>query len=107
MSQILQSKLETVRRKQVVVALATGVFAHAESLAGPMDFGRVIKTEKLTRIAVLALLALVIVGGTFAWAGESAQTLLKRALFLSDIAVPRKTVATSLSGSPLVAKGDA
>jgi hypothetical protein len=86
-------------------SLVRAMIAQAESLAGPMDFARVIKTEALTRLIVMVLMILIVGVGLFAWAGEPAQALLKRA-FLSNVPVPRATRVLPITESFLAARGD-
>ena len=88
------------------VSLIRAMIAQAESLAGPMDFARVIKTTRLTRIVILCLVILIAGGAAFALGGEVSQDLLKRALFLSDTPVPRKTTVVPITADLLIARGD-
>src|SRR5215212_6108560 len=46
-------------------SLVRAMIAQAESLAGPIDFSRVIKTDALLRTVILALLTLIVTAGTF------------------------------------------
>jgi len=86
-------------------ALVRAMIAQAESLAGPMDFARVVKTDLLTRILIITLSILIVFGGAFAWAGQPARDLLRRA-FLSNVPVPRNTRVLSITDNLLVARGD-
>ena len=86
-------------------SLIRAMIAQAESLAGPIDFTRVIKTERLLRIIVLSALILVIGGAAFAWGGETSRELLRRA-FLSNVPVPRKTRVLPITDDLLIARGD-
>ena len=88
------------------VSLARAMIMQAESLAGPMDFARVIKTERLLRIVIATLLILIAGVTALAWGGEVSRDLLKRSLFLSDIAVPRKTRVYPITDNLLIARGD-
>ena len=86
-------------------SLVRAMIDQAESLAGPMDFARVIKTDVLTRVVVITLSVLILGGGAFAWGGPTAQTLLKRA-FLSSVPVPRDTRVVHVTENLRVARGD-
>ena len=87
-------------------SLARAMVTQAESLAGPMDFGRVIKTDGLIKIVVLTMLIALLGGGLFAYGGETSRALLQRA-FLVDVPIPRATRVLHVSGNLLAAKGDA
>ncbi|HEY7116477.1 MAG TPA: hypothetical protein VH475_07825, partial [Tepidisphaeraceae bacterium] len=87
-------------------SLTRAMIAQAESLAGPMDFARVIRTERLLRVVILSMLILIVAATAFAWGGEVSRDLLKRSLFLADIPVPRKTRVLSITDDLLVARGD-
>lgn len=86
--------------------LISAMIAQAESLAGPMDFARVVKTDRLMRIGGLCAAILVVGIATFVWGGEVTQDLLKRSLFLSDTPVPRKTAVIPITADLLIARGD-
>src|SRR5438874_6835616 len=88
------------------MSLARAMIMQAESLAGPMDFARVIKTERLLRIVIVTLLILIAGVTALAWGGEVSRDLLKRSLFLSDIPVPRKTRVFPITDNLLIARGD-
>jgi hypothetical protein len=88
------------------VSLIRAMIAQAESLAGPMDFARVIKTQRLVRIAILTVVILIAATTIFAWGGDVSKDLLKRSLFLSDTPVPRKTGIVPITANLLIAKGD-
>ena len=87
-------------------SLARAMIAQAEAIAGPIDFARVIKTDRLLRVAALAGLALLLGLGSFVYAADVARDLLQRSLFLSDIPVPRNTRVYPITGDLLVARGD-
>ena len=86
-------------------SLVRAMIAQAESLAGPMDFARVIKTDRLLRVVLLSLLILILGVGAFAWGGEVSSELLKRA-FLGSAPVPRKTRVLPITDNLLIARGD-
>src|SRR5689334_1312599 len=81
-------------------SLVRAMIAQAESLAGPIDFARVIKTDALLRTVIITLLILIVTAGTFAWGGDVSKTLLSRA-FLSNVPVPRKTRVVPITANLL------
>jgi hypothetical protein len=87
-------------------SLARAMIAQAEAIAGPIDFARVIKTDRLLRVAALAGLTLLLGLASFVYAADVARDLLQRSLFLSDIPVPRNTRVYPITGDLLVARGD-
>jgi hypothetical protein len=86
-------------------SLVRAMIAQAESLAGPMDFARVIKTDRLLRVVLLSLLILIVGGAAFAWGGDTSVDLFKRA-FLANVPVPRKTRVLPITDNLLIARGD-
>lgn len=86
-------------------SLIRAMIAQAESLAGPIDFTRVIKTDRLLRVVVLATLIVLLGGAAFVWGGNVSTELLKRA-FLSNVPVPRKTRVVPITDTLLIARGD-
>jgi hypothetical protein len=88
------------------LALANATIAQAEQIAEPIDFARVVRTERLLRIAALAGLILVLALASFIYAGEVARDLLQRSLFLADIPVPRNTRVYPITTDLLIARGD-
>lgn len=86
-------------------SLVGAMIEQAESLAGPMDFTRVVKTDALLKLTVGALSIAILGGLVYTWGGEPAHDLLKRA-FLSNIPVPRATRVQSITADLLVARGD-
>lgn len=86
-------------------SLTRAMIAQAESLAGPMDFTRVIKTDNLLRVVTVSLLILILTAGAFAWGGDVSKELLSRAL-LSNVPVPRKTRVVPVTANLLIARGD-
>jgi hypothetical protein len=87
-------------------SLARALIAQTEALAEPMDFTRVVRTDRLLRTAALAGLILLVGLGSFVYAADVARDLLQRSLFLSDIPVPRNTRVYPITGDLLVARGD-
>jgi hypothetical protein len=86
-------------------SLARAMITQAESLAGPMNFARVIKTENLLRIVVITLLIAILGGAAFTYGGDTSRALLQRA-FLVDVPIPRATRVLHVSGNLLAARGD-
>ncbi|MDB5318660.1 MAG: hypothetical protein JWN40_291 [Phycisphaerales bacterium] len=86
-------------------SLVRAMIAQAESLAGPIDFSRVIKTDRLLRVILLSLLILIVGAAAFAWGGDTSKDLFKRA-FLSNVPVPRKTRVLPVTDNLLIARGD-
>ncbi len=87
------------------VSLVRAVVSETETMADPIDFSRVVRLNRLGRVAGPAALLLAAGIGAFVWGGESSVDLLKR-VFLSSTPVPRKTRVTCVSGDVLVALGD-
>jgi hypothetical protein len=86
-------------------SLARAMIAQAESLAGPMDFASVVKTDYLIKIVILSLLILTLGATAFSYGGDTSRALLQRA-FLVDVPIPRATRVLHVSGDLLAAKGD-
>jgi hypothetical protein len=86
-------------------SLIRAMVAQAESLAGPMDFARVVKTDALLRIVVTSLLIVIVAVGTYAYGRPASADLLSRA-FLSNTPVPRKTRVVPVTTNLLIARGD-
>ena len=87
-------------------SLARALIAQTEALAEPMDFTRVVRTDRLLRTAALAGLILLLGLASFLYARDVAGDLLQRSLFLSDIPVPRNTRVFPVTTDLLVARGD-
>jgi hypothetical protein len=87
------------------VSLARAMISQAESIAGPMRFASVIKTDRLLKIVVMTMLIVILGAGAFTYGGETAKALLRRA-FLVDVPIPRATRVLHVSGNMLAAKGD-
>ncbi len=87
-------------------AMVKALIRETESFAGPMDFSRVITIEPAVRAAAIAALIVVLGMTGFAYGGESALALLKRAMLVPGVDVPRKTRVKVVSGDMHVARGD-
>src|SRR6185503_6466913 len=72
------------------VTLADAMVEETEAIAAPIDFNRIVPTDKLKKLGALAMFVLFfgIVG--LSYGRSTCVDLLKRA-FLSNIPVPRKT----------------
>lgn len=86
-------------------SLIRAMIAQAESLAGPIDFSRVIKTDRLLRVVLLTLMILIVGAAAFAYGGDTSKDLFKRA-FLANVPVPRKTRVLPITDNLLIARGD-
>lgn len=86
-------------------ALAQAMIEETEELAEPIEFEKIIKTDRLKRIAALAGVIFVAGLGGFLAGGKSSVDLLKRA-FLSNTPVPRKTHIAGVTGNLVVGRGD-
>lgn len=86
-------------------SLIRAMIAQAESLAGPIDFSRVIKTDRLLRVILLTLMILIVGAAAFAYGGDTSKDLFKRA-FLANVPVPRKTRVLPITDNLLIARGD-
>ena len=90
------------------VSLVRAMIAQTEAMTRPMDFGRVVSTDRLIKIIIAAMLALLLGLAGFAWGySNSVSTdLLKRA-FLSQVPVPRKThISMDADADKTIARGD-
>jgi len=89
------------------VALVRAMIEQTEDLAGRVDFKTVIKSDRLVRLTMTAVMAVLVFGGAFSWGRRSnvSGPLLARA-FLSSVPVPRKTKIEVIGGNMLVARGD-
>jgi hypothetical protein len=87
--------------REIVGALV----AQTESVAEPMDFAAVVKTELMLKTLAVSSLILVLGVGTFAYTNEVSPDLLKRA-FLSNVDVPRKTRVKIDNPDQVIAIGD-
>lgn len=82
--------------------------AETEAYVEPLDLSSVVKIEPFARLAAVAALLLISGMLAFAWGGQSSVDLLKRAMLVPGVDVPRKTRVELLVDNPLViARGDA
>lgn len=76
-----------------------------EAYAQPVDFRKVVSHERLQRFGMLAVVVLIMGLGGFIYGRAVTVDLLKR-VFLSNIAVPRKTRVIVPDGNKIVGRGD-
>jgi hypothetical protein len=86
-------------------AMVDALVEETEAHAQPVDFAKIIATDRLQRFGLVALVVLVMGFGGFAYGRSVAVDLLKR-VFLSNIPVPRKTRVVVLDGNKVVGRGD-
>jgi len=86
--------------------MVTQLVRETEQIANEVDFGAVVKTKHMARIAALAVAILAAGGAATAYGESSAVALIKRALLIPGIDVPRKTRVIINDGDRFVAKGD-
>ncbi len=110
----LRSRLISVIQLMRSEALATSgmslsmvgaLVSETERMAGPMDFTRVVKVERLAQIGTVAAVIIVGFGAAVAATAPSSIVLAQRAM-LVNVAVPRKTIAECLSKDIYVARGE-
>lgn len=87
-------------------SLARMTILETETLAAPLDFTDVVRTDEASKIGVWAVAVVAL--GLFAqmYGGETSRDLLKRA-FLSSTPVPRHTRVELVGGDRIVGRGDA
>lgn len=88
------------------VAMIKALIRETEAIAQPLDFARVIATDRMGRNAALAIGVVVLGLIGLAIGGEPAGDLLKRAVLVPGVEVPRKTRVIIDEGDLLVARGD-
>ncbi len=88
-------------------AMLAAVVNQTEAIAGQLDFGRVISTDRMLRMISLAVLVVLLGLIGLAGGGTDASDLLKRALLVPGVPVPRKThVLIDAAEEIVVARGD-
>lgn len=87
-------------------ALVEALLEETETLASRVEFTRIVSTERLQRLALLALLVLLMAGVGFTRGRTVCTDLLKR-VWLSPISVPRKTRIIVTAGNKEIGRGDA
>lgn len=106
----LISAIQLVRPNAIAAGTA-GVMVRelvreTEAIASEVDFGAVVKTRSMTRVAALAVAILAAGGAATAYGEGSAVALIKRAMLVPGVDVPRKTRVRIANGDLFVAKGD-
>jgi hypothetical protein len=86
-------------------ALVDAMVEQTEAMAAPMDFNRIVPTDKLKKLGAVAVLVLLLAGVTLVWGGPDVRDLVRRA-FLSNVPVPRKTRVLVLDGHRTIGRGD-
>ncbi len=88
-------------------SMVGAVVRQAEAMAGPLDFGRVVATDRMMQMIAGAVLVVLIGLVGLAMGGRDGSDLLKRALLVPGVDVPRKTrVIVSSAEETVVARGD-
>jgi hypothetical protein len=87
------------------VALVTALVEEAEGLARPLDFRRIVPTDRLKKFGWMAVFVTLVGLAGFLYGREICGVLLKR-VFLSSLPVPRKTRLIVPEGDRIVGLGD-
>lgn len=86
-------------------SLVQAMVSQTEEMAGPVDFGSVIKVDRFLKWALGAVLAIVVGGAVYLWGGSVTQALVAR-VFLSRVVLPTKTQVEIVTGDQKVPLGD-
>src|SRR5688572_8709113 len=86
-------------------SMVEAMVEQTEAVAAPMDFTRIVSTERLKQLAMLAATMLVLGLAGFIYGRAVTFDLLKR-VFLSNTPVPRKTRVFVIEGNKVVGRGD-
>jgi hypothetical protein len=86
-------------------AMVDALVEEAEAFAHPVDFRRIVPTDRLQRFGMLAMFVALVGFGGFIYGRAVTVDLLKR-VFLSNISVPRKTRVTVVDGNKIIGRGD-
>jgi hypothetical protein len=107
----LISSVQLSRPGGVAAGASAGLVAalvrETEEMASPLDFGRVVKTDRLLRVSAITAVIVVLALSALSYAGPVGSDLLKRAMLVPGVDVPRKTRVEVLDGNRLIARGDA
>lgn len=87
------------------VSMVEAMVEQTEAVAAPMDFSKIVSTERLQRVGILAATMLVLGLAGFIYGRAVTFDLLKR-VFLSNTSVPRKTRVFVIEGNKIVGRGD-
>lgn len=85
--------------------LVDAMVEETEAITAPLDFTRIVSTDKLKKLGALAIFVSVLGISGMLYGGGTTWDLLKRS-FLSNIPVPRKTHVTVLDGNKIIGRGD-
>jgi hypothetical protein len=85
--------------------LVDAMVEETEAMAAPLEFARIVSTDKLKKLGALAI-SVLILGSLGMLYGRSTTWDLLRRSFLSKVAVPRKTHVTVLDGNKIIGRGD-
>jgi hypothetical protein len=85
--------------------LVRALIEETEGLAAPLDFTGVIRTGRLQRLALVAATVLALGLAGYLATAQTSSVLLQR-VFLSNLAVPRKTRVVDATGDRMVGRGD-
>ncbi len=86
-------------------ALVDAMIEETEAMAAPLDFNRLVATDKLKKLGLVALLVLFMGIMALVFGGATPLDLLRRA-FLANIPLPRKTRLFVPEGNRVVGIGD-
>jgi hypothetical protein len=86
-------------------SMVEAMVEQTEAVAAPQDFTKIVSTERLQRVAILAASMLVLALAGFFYGRAVTFDLLKR-VFLSNTPVPRKTRVFVIDGDKVVGRGD-
>lgn len=86
-------------------SMVEAMVEQTEAMAAPMDFTRIVSTERLKQIGMLAATMLVLGLAGFIYGRAVTFDLLKR-VFLSNTPVPRKTRVFVIEADKIVGRGD-
>jgi hypothetical protein len=87
-------------------AMVRHVIRETETLAAPMEFGRVVRTDRLRRLAVVVAVVIACLLGGAVYAGPQSIPLLERALLIPGIPMPRRTQIQILDTNQTIARGE-
>ncbi len=86
-------------------ALVDAMIEETEAMAAPLDFNRLVATDKLKKLGLVALLVSFMGIMALVFGGATPLDLLRRAL-LANIPLPRKTLVFVPEGNQVVGIGD-
>ncbi len=86
-------------------SMAYALVQDTEAFAAPMDFQKIVPTERLKKLRILAVVIPVAALVVFTAGGQTSVDLLRR-VFMANIPVPRKTRVFVADGDKLIGIGD-